>query len=517
MLFHYARNTRCERTGSSARFRPVGPLTAGGALTGLFLVGALLANVGRAQFPQIRLEPVVTDQIVGPTGIATAGDGSNRLFVTDQRGTIHVIQNGLLQAQPFLDISSRLVPERAGFDERGLLGLTFHPQFAVPGSAGAGKFYVYYSAPSPDSPGTDANPIDHHSVIAEYRLGAGSSLGDPASERILMTINEPQFNHNAGFIDFGPDGMLYIMTGDGGSSNDNNAGHTGGDASQPSGGLGNAQDLTQLLGKVLRIDVNGTDAVGGQYGIPVDNPFVADANARPEIYAYGLRNPWRGTFDDGPGGTNRLIVADVGQGTVEEINIVEAGGNYGWRIREGNFDFDPTVVPTPPATLIDPIAQYAHPGAGNGLPEIGLSITGGVVYRGSQFPELQGKYIFGDWSDNFRTPNGTLLGLSEMADRSFEMVVLDVAGGNPIGEYITAFGSDELGEIYVATRTTLAPSALDPVSGLPTGSIYRIAVVPEPATWLPQLIGVAILTGWGRRSAAGLTLRRPQAEADQLV
>lgn len=502
MLFQNSRSRGGERTRSSTTSGPAGRNAAGRLLTGLLLVGALLTNVGQAQFPQIRLEPVVTDQIVGPTGIATAGDGSNRLFVTDQRGTIHVIQNGLLQAQPFLDISSRLVPERAGFDERGLLGLTFHPQFDVPGSAGAGKFYVYYSAPSPAAPGTDTNPIDHHSVIAEYRLGAGS-LGDPASERILMTINEPQFNHNAGFIDFGPDGMLYIMTGDGGSSNDNNAGHTGGNATQPSGGLGNAQDLSQLLGKVLRIDVNGTDAVGGQYGIPADNPFVTDANARAEIYAYGFRNPWRGTFDDGPGGTNRLIVADVGQGTVEEINIVEAGGNYGWRIREGNFDFDPTVTPTPPASLIDPIAQYAHPGAGNGLPEIGLSITGGMVYRGSEFPELQGKYIFGDWSDSFRTPNGTLLGLSEMPDGSFEMAVLDVEGGNPIGEYITAFGSDELGEIYVATRTTLAPSALDPVSGLPTGSIYRIAVVPEPTTWLLQLVGAAILTGCCRRKFAG--------------
>ena len=302
MLFQNSRRRGGERTRSSMRSGPAGRNATGRLLTGLLLVGALLTNVGQAQFPQIRLEPVVTDQIVGPTGIATAGDGSNRLFVTDQRGTIHVIQNGLLQAQPFLDISSRLVPERAGFDEGGVLVRTFPPPFDCLWSTGAGNASVFYSAPNPAAPGTDANPIDHHSVIAEYRLGAGS-LGDPASERILMTINEPQFNHNAGFIDFGPDGMLYIMTGDGGSANDNNAGHTGGNATQPSGGLGNAQDLTQLLGKVLRIDVNGTDAVGGQYGIPADNPFVTDANARAEIYAYGFRNPWRGTFDDGPGGT----------------------------------------------------------------------------------------------------------------------------------------------------------------------------------------------------------------------
>lgn len=479
----------------------------GTTITAVWVVGQVATSTPAvADFPQIRLEPVVERQIVAPTGISHAGDGSGRLFVTDQRGTVHVIQNGAMQPTPFLDISDRLVPERAGFDERGLLGLSFHPDFSTAGSGGEGKFYVYYSAPSQLAPGTPEAPIDHESVIAEYRLQPGTQVADLASERILMTFHQPQFNHNAGFIDFGPDGYLYIMTGDGGSSNDNNAGHTGGDATQPSGVLGNAQDLTKMLGKVLRIDVDGNNSSNGQYGIPANNPFVSQANALPEIFAYGLRNPWKASFDDGPGGTGRLFVADVGQGAVEEINLIEAGGNYGWRIKEGSQDFDTTTQPTPPATLIGPIAEYAHPGIANGMLEVGISVTGGAVYRGSAFPELQGKYIFGDWSTGFRTPDGHLMGLEETATGEFELFLLDVEGGNPIGQYIQAFGLDENGELYVATRTTLAPSALDPNTNEPTGSIYRIAVVPEPSAALLLVLGCGILTSTRRRNSSALTI-----------
>jgi glucose/arabinose dehydrogenase len=465
----------------------------------MVVVGASMPVYGA--FPMVALEPVSENQIVGPTGITNASDGSGRLFVTDQRGTIHILDGGALLPAPFLDISSQLVPERQGFDERGLLGLTFHPQFGEAGTAGDGKFYVYYSAPSPDEPGTEQAPVNHRSVISEFRVQAGNpNLADIASERVLMTFNEPQFNHNGGFIDFGPDGYLYVTTGDGGSANDNNAGHTGGNSSQPNGVLGNAQDLTTVLGKVLRIDVDGTNGPGGQYGIPNNNPFVGQGNGvREEIYAYGLRNPWRASFDDGPGGTDRLFVADVGQGVVEEINIVEAGGNYGWRIKEGNLDFDATVSPNPPATLQAPIAEYAHPGTETDLLEVGISVTGGVVYRGDDFPELQGKYIFGDWSTGFQSPSGTLLGIEETSPGEWELSVLEVAGGNPIGKYIQAFGTGEDGEIYVATRTTLAPSALDPETGLPTGGIYRISVVPEPATSVLVLLGAAILAARRRR------------------
>ena len=201
------------------------------------------------------------------------------------------------------------------------------------------------------------------------------------------------------------------------------------------------------------------------------------------------------TFDSGPGGTGRLIVADVGQGEVEEVNILQAGGNYGWRIKEGNRDFDSSVTPDPVVALIGPIAEYAHPGSETDLLKVGLSVTGGVVYRGSDFPELQGKYLFADWSNSFSQPDGTLLGLEETSPGSFDLSVLNVEGGNPIGQYIQAFGLDELGEAYVATRRTLAPSALDPVTGLPTGSVYRITVVPEPTAGFLALCGLLLAIG----------------------
>jgi glucose/arabinose dehydrogenase len=455
------------------------------------LCGATAAFAG---FPQVALVPLSSNQIVAPVGIGNAGDGSNRLFVTDQRGTVHIIQNGVLQKTPFLDIESRLVPERSGFDERGLLGLTFHPNFGQANLPGNDKFYVYYSAPQPNgNPDDPVNPVNHQSVIAEYSVGMlGANLADPSSERILMSFDQPQFNHNAGFVGFGPDNMLYITTGDGGGGGDNEPGHTGGGPNDPSGGIGNSQDRSNLLGNVLRIDPLGNNGPGGQYGIPADNPFVGEAGVREEIYAYGLRNPWRASFDDGPGGTGRLFVADVGQGAVEEVNLIESGGNYGWRIKEGTFDFDDTVPTDPAVPLVDPIAQYQHPGETLGLTEVGLSVTGGVVYRGDDFPELDGKYIFGDWSIGFANPDGTLLGLEEVAPGQFDLSVLDVLGGNPIGEFIQAFGLDENGEVYVATKSTLAVSGLNP-SGMPTGMIYRLTVVPEPGHASLALLGLSFL------------------------
>ena len=439
-------------------------------------------------------------------GITNAGDGSNRLFVTDQRGAIRIIQNGATVGTPFLNISSRLVPERPGFDERGLLGLAFHPNFGQSGATGSDKFYVYYSAPRPGgNPNDPVNPVDHQSVIAEYAVTSpGSNVADPNSERILMTFDQPQFNHDAGSLNFGPDNMLYITTGDGGGGGDNEPGHTGGGAGNPSGGLGNAQDRTNLLGKILRVDVDGNNGPTGQYGIPATNPFVGQGSGvREEIYAYGLRNPWRASFDDGPGGTGRLIAADVGQGDVEEINIIEAGGNYGWRIKEGSIDFDPTMSPNPDVPLLDPVAEYAHPGSSVSVtPQVGISVTGGEVYRGSEFPELQGTYIFGDWSTGFGTPDGTLLGLEENIQGEFVLSVLDVVGGNPIGEFIQAFGTDELDEIFVATKRTLAPSALDPLTNLPTGAIYHItAVIPLPASILFLITGLGALAARKRRTS----------------
>jgi hypothetical protein len=224
----------------------------------------------------------------------------------------------------------------------------------------------------------------------------------------------------------------------------------------------------------LRIDPFGTNGAGGQYGIPAGNPFVgAGGGIREEIFAYGLRNPWRFSFDTGPGGTNRLFLADVGQGKFEEVNLITAGGNYGWRRFEAFSDFDATAPSTGP--YIAPVAAYAHPGqAGTtGLLQVGLSVTGGRVYRGGAIPALVGKYVFADWSTSLGAPNGTLLGLEEVPPGVFALSKLTVIGGNPIGRYIQAFGTDEEGELIVAARTTRGPSELTS-GGLPSGQLLKI-------------------------------------------
>lgn len=442
----------------------------------------------RAAFPTLQLKPVAVGQFFSPTTVTHAGDGSGRLFIADQRGKIHILQDGEILPLPFLDLSAKLVTEQAGFDERGLLGLAFHPDYEVNAAPGKGRFYVFYSAPSPDSPGPTTDPVNCRSIVAEYRVSTTNpNVADPTSERTLLSFNKPQFNHNGGQLAFSPaDGKLYISTGDGGGSNDNDPGHTGGSSGKPAGGLGNAQDLTKLLGKMLRIDPLGNNGPGGQYGIPADNPFVvADVPAideRKEIYAYGLRNPWRFSFDSG--GTHRLFLADVGQGKYEEVNLIVAGGNYGWRRFEGGFDFDATAPASGP--FVAPIAQYAHPGqAGStGLTEYGISVTGGQVYRGSAIPALQGKYIFGDWSASFAAPGGgILLGLEETTPGVFAMSKLDILGGNPIGRFIPGFGTDEQGEIYVATKITLAPS--QPAGGLPSGQLFKLVAADSQTVQLP--------------------------------
>lgn len=476
-------------------------------ITSLCLTVAVLFGVtlchdrAQGEFPRIQLDTVTSGELFAPVGLVNAGDGSNRLFTIDQRGKIQIIDpNGTLLPTAFLDIADQLVPVRAGFDERGLLGLAFHPDYGQSGSAGEGKFYVYTSATQ--TGGTVANPINHQSVISEFRVSqADPNVADPASQRIVLSFNQPQFNHDGGQLAFGPDGLLYIGTGDGGSGNDNNAGHTGGDGTQPNGVLGNAQDRTNLLGKILRIDPGGF--AEGEYTIPQDNPFVGEGGSvREEIYAYGLRNPWRFSFDDGPNGSGRLFVADVGQGDFEEVNLVENGGNYGWRKREGLHDFDPTTPVPGGVELLDPIAEYAHPGVDAGVIEIGRSVTGGFVYRGTQFPGLVGKYLFADWSTDFVPGNGTLLGLEETGSGEWDLSVLDVEGGNPIGLYITALGEDESGELYVVARSSLQA---DP--DLPSGTIYKITAVPEPTSLtLLAFAAAAGLGAWAyRRRTHGAT------------
>lgn len=443
------------------------------------------ASLASGAFPTLALKPVVLNQIQAPTTITHAGDGSGRLFVCEQRGQIRIIHNGMLLPAPFLDLSSLIIPLAPNYDERGLLGLAFHPGYADGMSAGHGKFYVFYSAPSPNQAG-NPDPVNCRSTITEFQVSANdANIADPASKRIVLEFDKPQGNHNGGQLAFDADGLLHIGVGDGGGANDNNYGHTGGSSGNPSGVKGNAQDTTKLLGKILRIDPLVNTGPGGQYGIPADNPLVgAGGGVREEIFAFGLRNPWRFSFDvTGPGGagTDRLFCADVGQNSVEEVNIITKGGNYGWRIKEGTFDFDAT-APSGGGPLIPPIAQYAHPSVTIGspaLPKVGISITGGFVYRGSAIAGLQGKYIFGDYNgnqtSNTTTAAGVLMGLEETVPDTWAFSVLGVTATR-----ILAFGRDEQGELYIATEVIRGPRD-DPGTALPTGAIYKI-VAGQTAT-----------------------------------
>lgn len=476
------------------------------------------APPAEAAFPTLYLKPVCLKQIHSPTTITYAPDGSGRLFICDQPGRIHIFQNGMLLPTPFLDISNtaavvadrKVISVGTGYSERGLLCVAFHPGYANPASPGYRKFYVNYIKtyvagvdPAPNGPGTQANAV---SVIAEFQVSASDpNVAIPGSERQMLLYTQPQSNHNGGQLEFGPEvgpggeRYLYIGVGDGGSQMDNNLGHTGGNNTnpRPTDALGNAQDKTRLFGKILRIDPLGTNGPGGQYGIPAGNPFVGvGGGVREEIYSYGMRNPWKFSFDKRPGGTNRLFCGDVGGDRTEEVDIIVAGGNYGWRYKEGlEFplfssnaanDVPPGVNMTIPQAdidaLKDPIAVYAHPGQTVGspaLPQLGLSVTGGFVYRGAAIPALQGKYVFGDYGTTGGASDGRMMGLEETSPGSGVFTLtqaIPLVGTNPIvGQRILCFGEDESGEIYVGLKTNSGVLLLDPpITGLPAGGIYKI-------------------------------------------
>jgi uncharacterized protein (TIGR03118 family) len=400
---------------------------------------------------------LVAEGLTAPLGMAVPDDGSGRMFIYDQAGQAWVVVNGNQRsATPLLDVSSRLVPLDPNYDERGLLGLATHPDFA-----NFPLVYTYTSEPNTkradfvaDMPaGTE---IDHQSVIAEWRIDPNDpNRVDPNSRRELLRIDKPQANNNGGTIRFGPDGYLYISLGDGGDANDVGPGHAPG---------GNAQNLNRIWGKILRLDVDGNNSTNGNYGIPTDNPF-ATQNAVHIVWAYGLRNPYSFSFDSL---TGDLYAGDAGENTVEEVDHIVKGGNYGWNIKEGSFWFDPNtgqVVTTEPnrpipANLIDPIAEYDH--------DEGSVVIGGYVYRGSRIPSLQGLYVFGDFGGgqeptarlfyfdpNSAEPNAVIqeLGLSR-ADR-------------PCGFWLRGFGEDACGELYVFTSTMFGPTGN-------TGKVYRI-------------------------------------------
>ena len=336
----------------------------------------------------------VASGLTAPNDVVPSGDG--RLFIVEQTGQIRLVKNNVLITTPLLDVAARLVTLMPDYDERGLLGLAFHPGFNDPTSPGFGKFYTYTSEPVAglaDFTVPNPNPFDHQSVLAEWQVSASDpDIADPATRREVLRVDEPQFNHNGGKLAFRPgEPYLYISLGDGGNANDVGDGHN------PV--TGNGQDLTTVLGKILRIDPldpaltsTSTDPVSanGNYRVPATNPFISGGTDVHEIYAYGLRNPFRFSFD-APSG--RLIIGDVGQNNIEEVDIVEAGKNYGWNQKEGTFLFNPgdgTVMPdpSPDPALASPSLEYSHAD--------GIAVLGGFVDRGPGVPALGGLYVFGD-------------------------------------------------------------------------------------------------------------------------
>ena len=349
------------------------------------------------------------DPFFRPVVITHAKDGTNRLFFVSQQGSIYAIDNrqDVKTASVLLDIEDR-VHYNDRKNEEGLLGLAFHPDFKS-----NGYLYVYYT--------TEETP--QTSIISRFTAADGKKA-DPNSEVELMRIKQPFWNHNGGSIEFGPDGYLYIGLGDGGAANDT---------------LMNGQNVQTLLGSILRIDVDRPEGKKA-YGIPDDNPFASQKNARqalarPEIYAYGLRNVWRLAFD---AKTGALWVSDVGQNLWEEINIIEKGGNYGWNLREGNHRFGPAGSPAR-ADLIDPIWEYDH--------EVGKSITGGQVYRGSKVPSLAGYYLYADYVSS------RFWALKYDADAGKVTENRSIPGETGKVYPVTTFGIDAQGEVYCADYT----------------------------------------------------------------
>jgi glucose/arabinose dehydrogenase len=413
---------------------------------------------------------LVCDGLTSPVYATHAGDKSDRLFIVDQAGVIRILDvaSGVCLVEPFRDLTASIVEVNPFIDERGLLGLAFHPKFK-----NNGRFFVRYSAPragDPSEPCFATSRGCHEAILAEFRVAVKhGNFADPASERILFRVDEPQFNHNSGSVAFGPDGLLYFTLGDGGGANDGLA-----DSPPSHGPIGNGQNIETALGSILRIDVDGTPDTGLEYAIPAGNPFAGSTPGVDEIYAYGMRNPYRFSFDDGRGGNGRLFLADVGQSGFEEINIIQKGGNYGWVIVEGFHCFDPFNPANPPSScsgtgpngepLLNPIAEYNH---GDGI-----AVIGGFVYRGNQSSQLYGKYVFGDFSRSFVPGNGRLFWLDAdgVTTDIFEFKLTEF--DDDLNRYLFGFGEGEDGEIYVLTSSNLGPIGAG-------GQVFRLLALDE--------------------------------------
>ena len=342
--------------------------------------------------PAVYSWQLVVDGLQKPEGLVNAGDGSGRLFILEQAGLVRILQAGAILPTPFLDLTQKV----ACCGERGLLGLAFHPKYSE-----NGYFYVNY---------TEVVNNQLYTVISSYSVSPNDpNQADPGSEIRLLHIEQPYQNHNGGELQFGPDGYLYIGLGDGGSAGDPH---------------GNGQSLDTLLGKILRIDVDNSDP----YAIPTVNPF-ASGGGMWEIWAYGLRNPWRFSFDKLNGD---LYIGDVGQDAWEEIDYIPAGNpggaNFGWNYYEGNHSYRNS--PPLQAQFVMPVVEYGH--------DLGNSITGGYVYRGMDLPAWQGVYLYGDYG------SGRVWGLLHLADGNWQNDLMFDTNAN-----ISSFGVDEKGEIYL--------------------------------------------------------------------
>ncbi|MGH2353761.1 MAG: PQQ-dependent sugar dehydrogenase, partial [Chloroflexota bacterium] len=432
----------------------IGPRWAG-ALAALLLLAltasALLTPTPRVTSAQtaggVTLAPALSG-FDSPLFLTHAGDGSGRLFVVERGGTIRVVVGGQVQPEPFLDISSLV---NAGGFEQGLLGLAFHPNYEA-----NGIFYVYYTA------NASSNSVGDN-TLARYRVSSSDpNQADPGSAAVLFALQDDFNNHNGGMVAFGPDGYLYVGTGDGGSAGDPD---------------NNAQNLGSLLGKILRLDLSddddGVDNDGAPYAIPASNPFVGQGGARPEIWALGLRNPWRFGFDRQ---TGDLWIGDVGQGGWEEINRQPAGSpggeNYEWRCKEGSHPYDSGTTCSQGSPTA-PVHDYDHSGGS-------CSVTGGYVYRGPSAPSLHGAYLFGDYC------SGRVWSLRQGAGGTWtETQLFDTPYS------ISSFGEDATGEVYAvdivggriyrfADATTPTPGPSPTANRTPTRT-----ATPSPAATLP--------------------------------
>jgi plastocyanin/glucose/arabinose dehydrogenase len=443
-------------------------------MVGTINVGAASASPTPIPKGSVRIQLAqAATGLTAPLSVVASPDGSGRLFIVQQTGKVLILKGGVVGATPFLDVGPRLVSLNPGYDERGLLGFAFHPDFNNSATPGFRKVYTYTSEPvagAADFTVPDTSPFDHQSVVAEWQVSTSNPDAiNPATRREVMRIDEPQSNHNAGQLAFRPsDHYLYIALGDGGAANDVGAGHN------PT--TGNAQDKSTVLGKILRIDpvdpaltTGSADPVSanGKYRVPHTNPFVGQTGVVAEIYDLGLRNPFRFSFD---ATLDQLIIGDVGQNNIEEVDAGAPGKNYGWNKKEGSYLFNPangsiSSDPAPDPALTEPVAEYSHTD--------GSAVIGGFIYRGALLPALSGKYVFGDLALG---SNGRLF-YSDLTNGVIQELRLGTQDA-PLGLFLKGFGQDSNGELYALADSNVGPSgtggkAFKIVSIQPSSAVSR--------------------------------------------